>query len=319
MKFFIYSIKEIYMNKSKSVLTTILWVLGWIICFPIPLTILIVRSNMKIPVKIAILVIVWGGLYAIGKYNNTQPVNETQNGHSIVETQKTSNDAPSTECSTTPIETTITIGESINTTETMATSTVIQSTSPSATTSTITTTVLKQEETTTTTTELVMVSNDLIVKDYPAVFDNFTPINLGGVEITIDRLKICADLSNPESQYNFYYVVMEYTVANNTESDCYWEIHRTGNIYGSFSFDGYDRYLGGNHNIKDKEIVSEWRNKSSLSSNEKVTCSMALVVDREMDDPPNGLMLRHNSKMTITLPIKIDNVQNEIVIDLNED
>ena len=47
---------------------TALWVLGWIFCFPVPLTILIVRSK-SLPkwAKIVLIAALWIGLWALGK------------------------------------------------------------------------------------------------------------------------------------------------------------------------------------------------------------------------------------------------------------
>lgn len=46
-----------------------LWVLGWILCFPIPLTILVVRSkSLHVAVKAIIITVVWLAYFGIGLY-----------------------------------------------------------------------------------------------------------------------------------------------------------------------------------------------------------------------------------------------------------
>ena len=47
--------------KKRSFFVTLLWVLGWILCFPIPLTILILKSSKFRPVtKIIVVMLLWG-------------------------------------------------------------------------------------------------------------------------------------------------------------------------------------------------------------------------------------------------------------------
>lgn len=304
---------EEYMNKRKSIFVTILWVIGWVCFFPIPLTVLIVKSKMKTALKTILIVLLWGGLFAFGKYNEYHKTSEINENSSNISTQDTTElklDIDNMQVSTTLLTTQTTV-------EITSTTTHTTTTSSSTKTTTHPTTTKSQEDTTTIYKETDTKPKELIIKGSPAVFDNFSPLDFNGVEVSIDKLKVCSDLSNPESSYNFYYIVMEYTVSNNTNCDCSWEIHQTGNIYGSFSFSGYDRSLGGNYNIKDEDISSPWGNKSVLAANEKVTYSMVLVIDREMDDPPKGLQLRQNSEMTISLPININGTNYNIAIDLN--
>ena len=49
-----------------------LWIIGWILFFPIPLTVLIVRSQkINTPVKIALLVLLWGFVLYAGLTGDT--------------------------------------------------------------------------------------------------------------------------------------------------------------------------------------------------------------------------------------------------------
>ncbi|MBR3640994.1 MAG: hypothetical protein IKN53_03070 [Oscillibacter sp.] len=56
---------------------TLLWVLGWLFCFPVPLTILIARSGMKKGLKIALIAILWAVVLAAGTANDEKTQAET--------------------------------------------------------------------------------------------------------------------------------------------------------------------------------------------------------------------------------------------------
>ncbi|MDO4468106.1 MAG: hypothetical protein Q4C49_14080 [Bacillota bacterium] len=45
------------MKKKKYKI--IFWILGWIFCFPIPLSLIIYRSSLKKEIKITLLVLLW--------------------------------------------------------------------------------------------------------------------------------------------------------------------------------------------------------------------------------------------------------------------
>lgn len=62
-----------YYSESKSnKKNTALWVLGWVLCFPIPLTILILRNKkMKSWLKAILLVLLWGLILFPGGRNNS--------------------------------------------------------------------------------------------------------------------------------------------------------------------------------------------------------------------------------------------------------
>ncbi|MBO4584734.1 MAG: hypothetical protein J5756_06675 [Clostridia bacterium] len=54
---------------------TWLWVLGWIFIFPVPLTIIVVRSNMKQWQKAAVIIVAWAayfGLAYLGRESNNK-------------------------------------------------------------------------------------------------------------------------------------------------------------------------------------------------------------------------------------------------------
>ncbi|MDD5934061.1 MAG: hypothetical protein PUC65_00590 [Clostridiales bacterium] len=159
---------------------------------------------------------------------------------------------------------------------------------------------------------------DFIKASNPAFFSSFDAIDCSGVEITIDQLKVCADLENPKSGYNFYYVVYEYTVKNTSASDTTWRIGKgNSNIYGTFIYDVYERYLGGNQVIKDEDITSTWNNGGILKAGEQKTYSMTLIVDRKMDDPEDGLMLKTDSQMQVVLPFFVGDNEYELKYTLN--
>lgn len=169
-----------------------------------------------------------------------------------------------------------------------------------------------------TTTVSVPKPTDLITKDTPACFTEFEPLDCDGVEFSVNKLKVSPDLG-PHSQYNFYYVIIDYSVKNNREDDINWKIHRTGNIYGDFYYDEYVRYLGGNRNIKDNDIEAPWNNQGMLKNGESDHYRLTLVIDRELDDPKEGLLLKYGSEMSIKLPLYINDVKWDIDIDLNKD
>lgn len=66
-------------NKKKNLKW---WILGWILFFPIPLTILIWKSNWDKKKKIIATVVIWGILLLIGLFNDTEPTNITTNNNS---------------------------------------------------------------------------------------------------------------------------------------------------------------------------------------------------------------------------------------------
>ena len=50
-----------------------LWVLGWIFCFPIPLTVLIVRSKTLSPtLKVILVALLWIFIFAVSYFNNDE-------------------------------------------------------------------------------------------------------------------------------------------------------------------------------------------------------------------------------------------------------
>ena len=57
---------------------TWLWVLGWIFIFPVPLTIIIAKSNMKKGWKIALIIALWTVIVLIGSLSNKD---EAHNRH----------------------------------------------------------------------------------------------------------------------------------------------------------------------------------------------------------------------------------------------
>lgn len=157
-----------------------------------------------------------------------------------------------------------------------------------------------------------------ITKSNPVFFENFDGIDCDGIMMTIDKLKVCSDLESYRSAYNFYYIVLEYTVENTTSTDAHWNIQKANsNIYGDFVFDKYERYLGGNTFIKDEDITSKWISGGSLKPGEKKTYSMTLIVDKEMDDPEGGLQLMTDSKMKVILPFHTDSKDYTLTYELN--
>ena len=66
---------------------TALWVLGWIFCFPIPLTILVVRSKKLNTIsKAIIIVLVWAVFFALGIYGEkTDTASQTNNNEITTE------------------------------------------------------------------------------------------------------------------------------------------------------------------------------------------------------------------------------------------
>jgi hypothetical protein len=157
-----------------------------------------------------------------------------------------------------------------------------------------------------------------ITSENPVLFENFDVIDCSGVDFTIDKLKVCADLNNPKSGYNFYYIVFEYSVKNNNSSETTWQIGKgNSNFYGTFIYDSYERYLGGNQVIKDEDITSEWVSGGSLTAGEKRTYSMTLIVNRKLNDPEDGLMLKTDSQMQVVLPVLINDDEYELTYTLN--
>ena len=58
-----------------------LWVLGWILCFPIPLTILVVRSkSLHVAVKAGIITVVWLAYFGIGLYGEKSNSSQQESG-----------------------------------------------------------------------------------------------------------------------------------------------------------------------------------------------------------------------------------------------
>lgn len=73
-------------EKKKKMM--IWWILGWIFFFPIPLSIIIWKSNLEQKVKIGLLIALWGTMLIYGAFNgdnsqNTSNVNNTVNTTSI--------------------------------------------------------------------------------------------------------------------------------------------------------------------------------------------------------------------------------------------
>ncbi len=65
-----------YQSEPSKKRMTWLWVLGWIFFFPIPLTVLIVRSSrISTPVKIVLLAVVWGFVFYAGITGNSDTGN----------------------------------------------------------------------------------------------------------------------------------------------------------------------------------------------------------------------------------------------------
>lgn len=139
----------------------------------------------------------------------------------------------------------------------------------------------------------------------------------GDTSVKIDQLKICSDLDEVTSGFNFYYLVIEYTVTNNTENKVSWGFNKTGNIYGDFHYKGLERYLAGNDFIKDEDITSERRYKGILNANGTYTGSMALIIDRTVEDPEKGLELQKNDPMTIILNYWEGNNKYDLELNIN--
>lgn len=139
----------------------------------------------------------------------------------------------------------------------------------------------------------------------------------GDTSVKIDQLKICSDLDEVTSGFNFYYLVIEYTVTNNTENKVSWGFNKTGNIYGDFHYKGLERYLAGNDFIKDEDITSERRYKGILNVNGTYTGSMALIIDRTVEDPEKGLELQKNDPMTIILNYWEGNNKYDLELNIN--
>ncbi|MBO4338386.1 MAG: hypothetical protein J5877_00500 [Clostridia bacterium] len=59
-----FSSPSVYSAPKKR--RTWLWVLGWIFFFPIPLTVLIVKSKLNTPLKIVLIAILWGFVFYAG-------------------------------------------------------------------------------------------------------------------------------------------------------------------------------------------------------------------------------------------------------------
>ena len=59
--------------KKRSFFVTLLWILGFLICFPIPLTILILKTDKLRPVmKVLLVVLLWGFLSQVGSDVNVE-------------------------------------------------------------------------------------------------------------------------------------------------------------------------------------------------------------------------------------------------------
>lgn len=77
-------------STSSKKNNTWLWVIGWIFCFPIPLTILIWKSNWTQSVKIIITVLLWLFIFILGATND-DTTNNTNVAQTSVETTQNTN------------------------------------------------------------------------------------------------------------------------------------------------------------------------------------------------------------------------------------
>ena len=75
-------------NKKKNLKW---WIIGWILFFPIPLTILIWKSNWDKKRKIIITIVMWGILLLIGLFNNNETTNISNNSNVSSTTQNNEN------------------------------------------------------------------------------------------------------------------------------------------------------------------------------------------------------------------------------------
>ena len=77
-----------YVQKEKN--NTWLWVLGWIFCFPIPLTILIWRSKWEKKTKIIVTIVMWILILIIGYSSDTEE-NKVNNSNNNIKIQENEN------------------------------------------------------------------------------------------------------------------------------------------------------------------------------------------------------------------------------------
>lgn len=71
--------EKIVSTNSQKNDKTWLWVLGWIFCFPIPLTVLIWKSKYSQTVKIILTIVLWGFILIVGSSSESDTVNTTDN------------------------------------------------------------------------------------------------------------------------------------------------------------------------------------------------------------------------------------------------
>lgn len=78
-------------EKNKTLISskksnTWLWIIGWIFCFPIPLTVLIWKSKWKQSVKITVTVLLWLFVLIVGATNDTSDKTSTNTTSTSAET-----------------------------------------------------------------------------------------------------------------------------------------------------------------------------------------------------------------------------------------
>lgn len=161
------------------------------------------------------------------------------------------------------------------------------------------------------------IEDDYITSENPVDFENFGVIECGDVDFTINKLRVCADMSNPKGAHNFYYLMVEYTVKNNASTLAKCRVGKGGNVYGIFKYEEYERYLGGNNVIKDNDFIKDRNYYVELAEGEEQTYSMCLIVDRTIEDPEDGLMLKTNSKMEVVLPFDVNGDKWDLTYTLN--
>lgn len=127
------------------------------------------------------------------------------------------------------------------------------------------------------------------------------PVICDETTIIINKMKICSDLDYVQSDYNFYYLVIEYEILNNSDYSVEWAFNKESNILGEFKIRNFTRNLGGNTLVEVPEIsaIREWR--GTLSPDDSFTGSLGLVIDRTLDDPENGLELKKDEPFEVSL------------------
>lgn len=140
-------------------------------------------------------------------------------------------------------------------------------------------------------------------------------------DVKINRLKLVSDLDYVESGYNYYYIMIDYTIYNKTDSDIYYYMRNPSGFMGKFRFNGYERWLGHNYTIKDDDFIETESFKrsdgESVSGHESVNRFFCGIIHREIDDPEKGMRLRIDDEMEFDIYFSVGDVYNIVTLELN--